>query len=187
MSTTASTMAVMGETLGARVPFADPVYGEVVDFLTEEAALLDHDLQHEWLERVAEDVMYKMPARETRYRADGSGIDTRGGLFSDNHYALTMRVKRNMDVVYAFDREPPPRIRRLVTNISVYRTDNDEEFRVNSYIVLLRNQFDLVAVDLVSGERQDVLRKTEDGWKLARRTILVDMCTLPDPFPNILL
>ncbi|HEU4340878.1 MAG TPA: aromatic-ring-hydroxylating dioxygenase subunit beta, partial [Candidatus Binatia bacterium] len=32
--------------------------------------------------------------------------------------------------------------------------------------------------DLISGERQDLLRRRDGGWKLARRLILVDQAVL---------
>jgi 3-phenylpropionate/cinnamic acid dioxygenase small subunit len=175
------------EKLGPRLAFADPEFGEIYDFLTNEAALLDHDKHREWLGLVTEDIDYCLPARETVHRRDGSGIDGRGGLFQDRYAALQLRVRRNVEIEHAWDRDPPPRIRRFVTNISAYATDVENEYRVNSYILMLRSQFNLTQMDMLSAERQDVLRKTEDGWRIAKRVILIDMCTVPDPFPNVFL
>jgi hypothetical protein len=40
--------------------------------------------------------------------------------------------------------------------------------------LLFRNRGDVHPGSLVSAGREDLLRNTADGWKLARRTILVD-------------
>jgi 3-phenylpropionate/cinnamic acid dioxygenase small subunit len=104
----------------------------------------------------------------------------------DNHMTLQMRVKRNVEIQYAFDRDPPPRTRRVVTNVSVFRTENPDEYDVVSYLLFLRNQYDLVGSDMLTATREDVLRRTDDGLRLARRRIIIDVCTLPEPFPNVL-
>jgi 3-phenylpropionate/cinnamic acid dioxygenase small subunit len=165
-----------------------------MDILWYEAALLDTDRQLEWLELLTDDIVYTMPVRKTVSRKDGSGIDSRGGGFSGGSFNfndtlddLKMRVNKNVVVEGAFDRDPPPRIRRVVSNVLVHTTEVPDEYRVDSYIVMLRNQYNLTDYDFLSGTRQDVLRKVGDDLRLARRTILLDMSTIGSAYPNVLL
>src|SRR6266545_5950809 len=129
MTSTDSTTAV--ET-GARVRASQPLYGEILDFLIDEAALLDDDKHLEWLELLADDVTYKMPVRKTLYRRDGRGFDERNAHFDDDRLSLGLRVRRSVEIVSAYDRDPAPRIRRLVTNVVVHETDEPDEWAVTS-------------------------------------------------------
>ena len=45
---------------------------------------------------------------------------------------------------------------------------------VESATLLFRNRGDVREGSFVSAGREDLLRHTPEGWKLARRTILVD-------------
>ncbi|MCO2636582.1 aromatic-ring-hydroxylating dioxygenase subunit beta, partial [Pseudomonas aeruginosa] len=73
------------------------------------------------------------------------------------------------------------RTRRLVTNVFVEETEKGDEFVVTSYLLLTRNRFKDHHVDIISGERRDVLRLTEDGFKLARREVILDQAVLGTP------
>jgi hypothetical protein len=46
---------------GRRIGTGDSIHGEVVDFLVDEAALLDDDRYTEWLALLAPDVEYRIP------------------------------------------------------------------------------------------------------------------------------
>jgi phthalate 3,4-dioxygenase subunit beta len=170
---------------GARIGAADPRHGEIVDFLTDEAALLDDDLHLEWLELLTDDVEYKMPVRKTLYRKDGRGFDERNSHFDDDSLSLGLRVRRSVEISSAYDRDPAPRIRRLVTNIVVHATDDPDEYAVTSYILLLRNRFDAPTYDMLSGKREDVIRRTDEGLRLARRLVLLDQSALGAPYLNV--
>src|SRR5437588_5571343 len=108
-----STSTALITEVARRVSFADPLYAEVMDFLDEEAALLDRDQQQEWLELVTEDVSYRMPVRKVVHRRDGPGIDAES-VGSADWATLEMVVRRNVVIDSAYDRDPPPRFRRFV-------------------------------------------------------------------------
>jgi len=181
MTTTETT----AEAKGARVSATQTLYGEIVDFLVDEAALLDDDLHFEWLELVTDDITYKMPVRKTLYRRDGKGFDEHSSHFDDDRLSLGLRVRRSVEIPSAYDRDPAPRIRRLVTNIVVHETEVDGEFAVTSYITLLRNRFDAANYDILSGKREDVVRRTPEGLKLCRRVVLLDQSALGAPYLNV--
>jgi 3-phenylpropionate/cinnamic acid dioxygenase small subunit len=183
---TAVDVATGTATQRRRVPPASP-YEEIVQFLFDEATLLDEERQHEWLELLTNDISYRMPVRRTVYRRDGRGFDERTLHFNDDRMTLGIRVRRNMDVESAFDRDPAPRYRRLVTNVLLYEGDVDGEYVVTSSLLLLRNSGDNPDYDLLSAQREDVVRRTPDGLRLASRTILVDQARLNAPYPNVFL
>jgi 3-phenylpropionate/cinnamic acid dioxygenase small subunit len=168
-----------------RIPASNPIYGEVLDFLIDEAALLDDDLHNEWLGIMTDDVTYRMPVRKTLYRRDGRGFDDRNSHFDDDRMSLGLRVRRSVEIPSAYDRDPAPRIRRLITNVVVHKGDNDNEYKATSYIMLLRNRFDAPTYDILTAKREDVLRRTDEGLKLAKRLILVDQSALGAPYLNV--
>src|ERR1700723_4039731 len=54
------------ELKGERVPLGSALYNRIVEFLYEEAALLDQIRLQEWGARLAPDLIYTAPLRETR-------------------------------------------------------------------------------------------------------------------------
>jgi 3-phenylpropionate/cinnamic acid dioxygenase small subunit len=170
-----------------KVPAGTPLWGEAYDFLVTEAELLDDDEHTAWLALLADDVRYTMPIRKTLYRKDGRGFDDRNNHFNDDKSALALRVRRNVEIDAAYDRDPAPRIRRLVTNIVMCETPVPDEYAVRSSVLLLRSRFDDITFATLTARRHDVLRRTPEGLRLARRTILVDQSTLGAPYMNVFL
>jgi 3-phenylpropionate/cinnamic acid dioxygenase small subunit len=156
-----------------------PVYAEVVEWLYDEAELLDRNDFTEWLARLAEDLQYTMPVRQTVGRHAGTGLATGYFHFEETIGSMTVRVRRLVEATQ-FAEDPPSRTRRFVTNIRVY-DDGSPELRAQSYLLLLRSRFDSPTFDLISCERNDTLRRTDDGLKLVTREITVDQAVLGTP------
>jgi 3-phenylpropionate/cinnamic acid dioxygenase small subunit len=167
-----------GRALRRRIPHGDPVHHEVLDFLVEEAHLLDLALLDDWLALMTEDISYTMPVRQTVHRDDGPGFDSGMSHFEEDLESLQLRVRRLIHTSSAFSEEPPSRVRRSVTNVRVHETSREGEYAVTSHLLLLRNRWDLPTYDVVSAAREDVLRRGPNGFLLARRRILVDQGTL---------
>jgi len=168
------------------VKASDPIYGDITDFLVGEAVLLDDNRHLEWLDGLADDVVYKMPVRKNVYRRDGDGFDEGSLHWDDNRFTLGLRVRRSVEIENAYDRDPAPRIRRMVTNFVVHETDKPGEYTVTSYILVLRNRFDAPTYDVLTAKREDVIRRDDDGTcKLARRIVLVDQAALGAVFINV--
>lgn len=169
-------MALVEGSVAALVPTNSPLYAECVGWLFEEAELLDGNDFYTWLERLAPDLHYTMPVRATVKRADGPGILRGNHHFDETLGTLTVRARRFLEATeYAED--PPSRMRRFVSNIRV-RDDGSGELDVRSYLLVLRSRFDSPQFEIICAERRDVLRRTDDGLKLARREIIVDQSTL---------
>lgn len=154
----------------------DPCYAEALDFLYGEAELLDAGRFTEWLDLMTEDLSYRMPARQNRSRKAKTDT-TETEIFSDNIASLRLRVQR-LGTDMAWAESPPSRTRHHVTNVRVRATSKPDELEVSSYILIFRDRPAPSAPSSYSGARQDILRKVNGRWRLARRTILLDQAVL---------
>ncbi|MGH8416923.1 MAG: aromatic-ring-hydroxylating dioxygenase subunit beta [Pseudomonas sp.] len=171
-----------GSPLGIkRVPIGSPVYNQVVTFLYEEATLLDQIRLQDWASRLATDLVYTVPLRHTRTAAELSTTIVRSVQhYHDDYRSIMGRILR-LSGKSAWAEDPPSRTRRLVTNVFVEETDNADEFIVTSYLLLTRSRFKDHHVDIISGERRDLLRVDGDSFKLARREVILDQAVLGTP------
>lgn len=171
-----TTEAVAGT--GARIRPGDSLYFEIVEFLEDETALLDRDDLQGWLGNVAPDAVYRAPVRVTRERGTGSEFEAEMFHFDETYMTLFSKALRMTQIPTAWAENPPSRTRRVVTNIRAWATPTEGEYRVESSILLLRCRYDEAQPDLLSGRRDDLLRRDGDTFKLARRTIYFDHATL---------
>lgn len=171
-----------GSPLGIkRVPVGSPVYNDVVTFLYEEATLLDQIRLQEWAARLATDLIYTVPLRQTRTAAELSTTIVRTVQhYHDDYRSILGRILR-LSGKSAWAEDPPSRTRRLVTNVFVEETEKADEFIVTSYLLLTRSRFKDHHVDIISGERRDLLRFGDEGIKLARREVILDQAVLGTP------
>lgn len=150
---------------------------ECEQFLYEEAEYLDDGRLHEWLELLTDDVDYRIPRRVTRERgSEKSEFSDDSFLYREDKGTLETRVER-YDKEYAWAENPPSRLRHFVTNVRVASVDGDE-LDVRSNVMLYRNQGETTEEDLLSCERRDTLRRTDDGLKLAKRVVFLDQTVL---------
>lgn len=148
----------------------------VNDLLIAEAEMLDERRFEEWLALFAEDVEYVAPVRVTR-KNPGPDVDDAITLFDETLASLTLRVRRlRTDVAWAED--PPSLTRRLVTNIRVRPGAAEDELDVRSNLLLFRSRGDMGHHDLICGQREDLMRRVDDGLRIARRRILLDQASL---------
>jgi len=147
-------------------------------FLYREAELLDDGRLHEWHDRLTDDIDYRVPRRVTRERgAEVAEFSQEGFLYREDIGTLETRVNR-YDREYAWAENPPTRTRRIVGNVRVTAVD-DDEVSVKSNLLLYRSEKDETEHDLLACEREDVLRRTDDGLKLAERVVDLDHAVLP--------
>jgi ethylbenzene dioxygenase beta subunit len=149
---------------------------EIAQFFYREAELLDSNRLEEWLELLAEDIAYEMPLRMTRERGQPD-ISSQMGHFSEDRRSLELRVKR-LGTDFGWAENPPSRTRRFISNIRVENTAKANEVKAQSYFLLYRSRGNSPEADLISGERRDLLRKLDGGWKLASRLIISDQSVL---------
>ena len=165
-----------------RVPIGSPVYNEVVEYLYDEATMLDEIRLTDWAATLATDLVYTAPLRETRSLLKHAQSYVRTMQhFHDDYRSMMGRIMRLTGTKSAWAEDPPSRTRRLVTNVMVNKTDKPDEFAVVSYLLVMRSRFNFDEYDMISGERRDVLRRSGDTFKLARREILLDQAVLGTP------
>jgi len=162
----------------ARLPVGSPIYNEIVEFLYDEAALLDHQKYDRWAELLAPDLSYTAPLRVSRTGAEKQNTVIRTTKHFDDDYSSIMGRLGRLKTKSAWAEDPPSRTRRLVTNILAWQTVAPDEFEVVSYLFMARSRYEYAEYQFISAERSDLLRRVGAGFKLARREILVDQSTL---------
>jgi 3-phenylpropionate/cinnamic acid dioxygenase small subunit len=153
---------------------------ELMQFYIREAWLLDERKFEEWLDLFTDDVLYFMPRRKNVPRRELARELTPLGdlaiLEEDKRY-LAMRVAR-LETGMAWAEDPPSRTRHLVGNLVATARDHGEVEAKTAFLVY-RSHLE-TDHQLLSGCREDLLRKVDGAWKVARRTIILDANVLLD-------
>ena len=152
---------------------------EVEEFLYQEAELLDERRYEEWLELFTDDVHYWMPMRrnvpadelEREFTREGTDVN----WFDEGKDTLTRRVKQILTGVH-WAEQPPSRICHIVSNVQILEAGADE-VRVKSRFLLYRNRVE-TETDFLVGKREDLLRRVDGGFRIARRKIVLDQNVL---------
>ncbi len=148
----------------------------VHDWLDHETELLDERRFEQWLELLADDLVYTAPVRVTAKKGHREVIDEISH-FDETRMSLGLRVRRlGTDVAWAED--PPSVTRRFVTNVKVGYGDGHDEITARTYLLLYRARGDRGTHDLLSCVRHDVLRTVGDSFLLSRRRAVLDQAVL---------
>jgi 3-phenylpropionate/cinnamic acid dioxygenase small subunit len=157
---------------------------DVEDFLYREAELLDERRYEEWLGLFTDDVRYWMPMRRNVPADELEREFTREGLdvnwFDEGKDTLTRRVMQIRTGVH-WAEQPPSRICHMVSNVQIVQALPDAEraqdVAVKSRFLLYRNRVE-TETDVLVGKREDLLRRMDGGWRIARRKIVLDQNVL---------
>jgi 3-phenylpropionate/cinnamic acid dioxygenase small subunit len=150
---------------------------EITNFLHQEAYLLDSRKYKEWLELLAEDLVYRMPLRETVEGVGVENIAEDSAFFEETKKSLTTRANR-LYTKSAWVENPATRQRHFITNIMIERTTNPNDFKVRSYFLFQRSRGSSHSIEQMFGERNDIIRKVNDEFKIAERTIYPDQAVI---------
>jgi 3-phenylpropionate/cinnamic acid dioxygenase small subunit len=150
----------------------------IEQFYYAEAAALDERRYEDWLALFTDDAHYWMPVRRTRtsneidqeFSAPGSVA-----YFDDTKDMLAGRVRKLLSG-YAWAEDPPSRTRHLITNVRILE-EIENTLRVDSNFHLYRTRLNSEE-DSWIGHRQDVLRRTTDSFRIARRSIYLEQTVL---------
>ena len=118
-----------------------------------------------------------MPLRVNRGRGVQPDYSLETEIFCDDLPSLRLRIDRLL-TEYAWAEDPPSRTRHLISNVRVGATSNPNEFDVRSNFLVYRNRGNATEGDIFSGKREDLLRKVNGHWRLAKRTILLDQAVI---------
>jgi 3-phenylpropionate/cinnamic acid dioxygenase small subunit len=157
---------------------------EVEEFLYREAELLDERRYEEWLQLFTDDAHYWMPMRRNVPRGEPGREFTRHGSevnwFDEGVDTLTRRVRQIQTGIH-WAEEPPSRICHMVSNVQILHAapgaKAPREVGVKSRFLVYRNRVE-TETDFLVGKREDLLRRIDGQWRIARRKIVLDQNVL---------
>lgn len=151
---------------------------EVEEFLKYEASLLDARRFEDWLNLTTDDIHYWMPVRRTTTAAEVESEFTKQGemaFFDDDKQYLSMRIQRLL-VGRAWAEDPPSRTRHMVNNVRVVSSEGNEiTVEVNFHLYRTRLASE---EDSWIGRREDILRRVDGRFMLARRHIFLEQTVI---------
>lgn len=163
---------------GSRLRATAPRYMEVLDFLWEEAAILDRDDLVGWKAMLDEAIVYRMPVCVTRKRHSGESYETETMHFDEDYLSIAFRIRRFVET-QAWAADPPTRTRRFVTGVRVWQGATPDVYDVTSSLLLVRSTDDDYRTDILTAERFDRIRFSPDGAALLLdRKIIADQSTI---------
>jgi 3-phenylpropionate/cinnamic acid dioxygenase small subunit len=137
---------------------------EVEQFIYREARLQDELAYDEWEALWTDDAIYWVPA-------NGDDIDptTQVSILFDNRSRIATRIKQ-LNTGKRHSQNPPSRLRRIISNIELLDPDDgDVQAGANFLIYESRER----GVTLWAGRSEYRLRRTDDGFKLAYKKVLL--------------
>jgi len=158
---------------------------EIEEFLYHEADLLDQRKFREWLDLLAEDLVYFMPIRrnvkfgeheERENTRQGEGIS----WFDEDKWTVTKRVEQILTGVH-YAEEPLSRVTHMVSNIRLLDIKPDaahpEEVTVGCRFLVYQSRVEYENYTFI-GRRFDTLRRHGDAWLIARRELILEQNVL---------
>jgi len=162
----------------------------IEQFYYREARWLDDRQYQQWMALLAQDIRYTVPVRHTpmldpKLRETESVLNVgqelnqgiEAPLRDDSYLTLMIRATRSFKLS-AWADNPPARTRRFVSNIEVY--EEGEHYRVysNTLMSFSRHGHDN---HLYPYQRQDRLQKTDNGFMIHERHVLLDWNVVTAP------
>ena len=171
------------------LPALNPVDAETYltfqNLLFGEARLLDNEQYEDWLEMLTDDVHYymPMPSRYNRDEKDSSTHPLEANIFNDKKKHLQLRVDR-FRTNFVWSENPQNQLCHLISNIEVFPTDLEGEWKVLSMVTVYRNRLDGEERRMIVS-RTDTWRVEGDKVKLALRNMVFNHAVVPDSNLNV--
>jgi 3-phenylpropionate/cinnamic acid dioxygenase small subunit len=157
---------------------------EIEEFLYQEAELLDERRYEDWLALLADDIRYWMPMRRNvkldEHEREFTRADHDINWFDEGKETLERRVKQIMTGIH-WAEEPVSRISHMISNVQLREIrptpTAPTEVLVKCRFLIYRNRVE-TETDFLVGKREDLLRRADAGWQIARRRIVLDQNVL---------
>src|SRR3546814_9583240 len=101
---------------GVRLRATDPRYLEILDFLWDEAAILDRDDLAGWRDMLDVNLSYRMPVCLTRKRASQESYETAAMNYDEDYPSICFRIRRFVET-QAWAADPQTGVRRFVPSV----------------------------------------------------------------------
>lgn len=144
---------------------------EVSQFAFREAALLDRRRYLEWLALVTDDIVYRASVQAVRDAAAGN-LEVL--IIDEDITQLKLRVEQIATPKLTHAENPATLTRRFVTNMQVFRGGGPGEYVAEASLLIYLNRPGVPDGMVYAGERQDVLRRVDGAFRLARRHVRLD-------------
>ena len=158
---------------------------EIEDFLYMEADLLDQRMFREWLDLLAEDVVYFMPIRRNvKFGQHAEKENTRQGegisWFDEDKWTLGKRVDQILTGVH-YAEEPLSRVTHMVSNVRLLDVspslEDPAEVVAGCRFLVYQNRVEYETNTFV-GRRTDTLRRNGSSWLIVRREMILEQNVL---------
>jgi len=158
---------------------------DIEDFLYQEADLLDQRRFKEWLELLAEDLVYFMPIRRNvKFGEHAERENTRQGegisWFDEDKWTLSKRVEQILTGVH-YAEEPLSRVTHIVSNVRLLdvqpSAENALQVTAGCRFLVHQNRVEYESNTFI-GRRTDVLRRSGVSWQIARREMILEQNVL---------
>jgi 3-phenylpropionate/cinnamic acid dioxygenase small subunit len=150
------------------------LWNELMGFYINEAWTLDERKYDEWLALFSDDLFYFMPRRKNVLRRETARELTKPGdmsFFEETKEMMQVRITR-LETGMAWSEDPPSRTRHLVGNLQVTSATEDE-IKARTAFMVFKSHLETDTA-FYTGYREDILRRTDAGLKVASRTIVLD-------------
>jgi 3-phenylpropionate/cinnamic acid dioxygenase small subunit len=138
------------------------LHHEVSQFLYREARLVDEHRFDEWESLWTDDAVYWVPAN-----GEGGDPEQQMSIIYDNRSRIHLRIQQ-FHTGKRYSQNPQSRLRRVLSNIEILAQD-ESGVRVGANMLLFEASR---RGDIVWGSRNEyVLRKTDAGWRMARKEV----------------
>ncbi len=158
---------------------------DIEDFLYLEADLLDQRRFKEWLDLLAEDLVYFMPIRRNvKFGQHAQKENTRQGegisWFEEDKWTLGKRVDQILTGVH-YAEEPLSRVTHMVSNVRLLdvspSAEDPEQVTVGCRFLVYQNRVEYENYTFI-GRRTDTLRRNGSSWLIARRELILEQNVL---------
>ncbi len=137
---------------------------EVEQFVFREARLADELRYDEWEALWTDDAVYWVPAN-----ADDIDPTRQVSIIFDNRSRIATRIKQ-LHSGKRHSQNPPSRLRRLVSNVELLGDEDDDVLVGANFLVYESRER---GVTLWAGRSEYRLRRTDDGWRIARKKVML--------------
>jgi 3-phenylpropionate/cinnamic acid dioxygenase small subunit len=158
---------------------------EIEEFLCLEADLLDARKFREWLDLLADDLVYFMPIRRNvKFGEQDERENTRQGegisWFDEDKWTVTKRVEQILTGVH-YAEEPLSRVTHMISNVRLLdvkpSVEDAAEVTVGCRFLVYQSRVEYENYTFI-GRRTDILRRSGDSWLIARRELILDQNVL---------
>jgi len=153
----------------------DSIYLSALRFLSKEGSLLDRRDYRGWLALLTDDIHYRVSAQINQDAAAGTKDYA---IIDEDEGNLRARVEQIATPKLTHAENPPSLARRFFSSVNVEETEQSNEIIAYSNIMVFRSKPEIIDGGLYAGFREDLLRKVDGQWRLARRFVRLDHSTL---------